>query len=168
MLPYLKAVRSTECSQGLKILWWGISEKKIVIPTLVSVRLQFSAKSKMASILTCFDLTTFALFTRITTQTSTRSYEIACNECRFSLLASTEQTEYLGETLYWHRSTCTLTREVIWQKIQTRAQLYKGRCANPGLNFNPGFYISFFQSLLEKIFPILIRTSNDQIASKKI
>ena len=40
--------------------------------------------------------------------------------------------------------------------------------AFPGLNFNPGFYISFFQSLLEKIYPILFRTSNDQIASKKI
>ena len=40
--------------------------------------------------------------------------------------------------------------------------------ASPGLNFNAGFYISFFQSLLEKIFPILFRTSNDQIASKKI
>ena len=40
--------------------------------------------------------------------------------------------------------------------------------ASPGLNFNAGFYISFFQSLLEKIFPILFRTSNDQISSKKI
>ena len=40
--------------------------------------------------------------------------------------------------------------------------------AGPGLNFNAGFYISFFQNLLEKIFPILFRTSNDQIASKKI
>ena len=40
--------------------------------------------------------------------------------------------------------------------------------ASPGLNFNAVFYISFFQNLLEKIFPILFRTSNDQIASKKI
>ena len=40
--------------------------------------------------------------------------------------------------------------------------------ASPGLNFNAGFYISFFQSLLEKIFPLLFRTSNDQIANKKV
>ena len=39
---------------------------------------------------------------------------------------------------------------------------------NPGLNFNPAFFISLFKSLLGKIFPILFRTSNDQIASKKI
>ena len=39
---------------------------------------------------------------------------------------------------------------------------------SPGLNFNAGFYISFFRGLLEKIFPILFKTSNDQIASKKI
>ena len=36
------------------------------------------------------------------------------------------------------------------------------------LNLNPGFFISLFNSLLGKIFPILFRTSNDQIASKKI
>ena len=40
--------------------------------------------------------------------------------------------------------------------------------ASLGLNFDAGFYIYFFQSLLEKIFPILFRISNDQIASKKI
>ena len=39
---------------------------------------------------------------------------------------------------------------------------------NPGLNFNPAFFISLFKSLLGKIFTILFRTSNDQIASKKI
>ena len=40
--------------------------------------------------------------------------------------------------------------------------------SNPGLNFNPAFFISLFKSLLGKIFTILFRTSNDQIASKKI
>ena len=40
--------------------------------------------------------------------------------------------------------------------------------ASPGLNFNAGLYISFFQSLLEKISLFFLRTSNDQIASKKI
>ena len=40
--------------------------------------------------------------------------------------------------------------------------------ASPGLNFNAGLYISFFQSLLEKISLFFFRTSNDQIASKKI
>ena len=39
---------------------------------------------------------------------------------------------------------------------------------NPGLNFNPAFFISLFKSLFGKIFTILFRTSNDQIASKKI
>ena len=39
---------------------------------------------------------------------------------------------------------------------------------NPGLNFNPGLFISFFKSLFGKIFTILFRTSNDQIASKNI
>ena len=40
--------------------------------------------------------------------------------------------------------------------------------SNPGLNFNPAFFISLFKSLFGKIFTILFRTSNDQIASKKI
>ena len=40
--------------------------------------------------------------------------------------------------------------------------------SNPGLNFNPAFFISLFKSLLGKVFTILFRTSNDQIASKKI
>ena len=40
--------------------------------------------------------------------------------------------------------------------------------AIPGLNFNAGLYISFFQSLLQKISLFLFRTSNDQIASKNI
>ena len=39
---------------------------------------------------------------------------------------------------------------------------------NPGLNFNSGFFISLSKSLLGKIFTIIFRTSNDQIASKKI
>ena len=39
---------------------------------------------------------------------------------------------------------------------------------NPGLNFNSGFFISLSKSLLGKIFTINFRTSNDQIASKKI
>ena len=39
---------------------------------------------------------------------------------------------------------------------------------NPGLTFNPGFFISLFKSLFGKIFTILFRTSNDQIASKNI
>ena len=39
---------------------------------------------------------------------------------------------------------------------------------NPGLNFNSGFFISLFKSLLRKIFTVLFRKSNDQIASKKI
>ena len=40
--------------------------------------------------------------------------------------------------------------------------------SNPRLNFNPAFFISLFKSLFGKIFTILFRTSNDQIASKKI
>ena len=40
--------------------------------------------------------------------------------------------------------------------------------SNPELNFNPAFFISLFKSLFGKIFTILFRTSNDQIASKKI
>ena len=40
--------------------------------------------------------------------------------------------------------------------------------SNPGLNCNPPFFISLFKSLLGKIFTILLRTSNNQIASKKI
>ena len=40
--------------------------------------------------------------------------------------------------------------------------------ANPGLNCNPAFFISLFKSILGKIFTILFRTSNDQIASKNI
>ena len=40
--------------------------------------------------------------------------------------------------------------------------------SNPALNFNPAFFISLLKSLLGKIFTILFRTSNDQIASKKI
>ena len=40
--------------------------------------------------------------------------------------------------------------------------------ASPRLNFNAGFYISFFQSLLDKIFSVLFGTSNDQLAIKKI
>ena len=40
--------------------------------------------------------------------------------------------------------------------------------SNPGLNFNPAFFISLFKSLFGKIFTILFRTSNDQIASKNI
>ena len=39
---------------------------------------------------------------------------------------------------------------------------------NPGLNCNPAFFISLFKSILGKIFTILFRTSNDQIASKNI
>ena len=39
---------------------------------------------------------------------------------------------------------------------------------SPGLNFNPAFFISLFKSLFGKIFTILFRTSNDQLASKKI
>ena len=39
---------------------------------------------------------------------------------------------------------------------------------NPGLNFNSGFFNSLFKSLLWKFFTILFKTSNDQIASKKI
>ena len=39
---------------------------------------------------------------------------------------------------------------------------------NPELNFNSGFFISLSKSLLGKIFTINFRTSNDQIASKKI
>ena len=39
---------------------------------------------------------------------------------------------------------------------------------NPGLNFNSGFFIPLSKSLLRKIFIILFRTSNDQIAGKKI
>ena len=40
--------------------------------------------------------------------------------------------------------------------------------SNPGVNSNPTFFISLFKSLFGKIFTILFRTSNDQIASKKI
>ena len=40
--------------------------------------------------------------------------------------------------------------------------------ASPGLNVNAGLYISFFQNLLEKFSLFFFRTSNDQIASKKI
>ena len=40
--------------------------------------------------------------------------------------------------------------------------------ANSGVNCNPGFFIPSFKNLLETIFPILVRTSSDQIASKKI
>ena len=40
--------------------------------------------------------------------------------------------------------------------------------SSPGLNFNPAFFISLFKSLFGKIFTILFRTSNDQLASKKI
>ena len=39
---------------------------------------------------------------------------------------------------------------------------------NPGLNCNPAFFISLFKSPFGKIFTILFRTSNDQIASKNI
>ena len=39
-----------------------------------------------------------------------------------------------------------------------KTQLFKGQ----------GFFISLFKSLLGKIFPVLYRTSNDQIAGKKI
>ena len=40
---------------------------------------------------------------------------------------------------------------------------------NPGLDLNPGFFISFFQSLLGKNFSsCFFRTSDDQIARKKI
>ena len=39
---------------------------------------------------------------------------------------------------------------------------------NLRLNFNPGFFISSFKSLLGKIFTIPFKTSNDQIAIKKI
>ena len=40
--------------------------------------------------------------------------------------------------------------------------------ASLGLNVNAGLYISFFQNLLEKFSLFFFRTSNDQIASKKI
>ena len=40
--------------------------------------------------------------------------------------------------------------------------------ANSGVNFNPGFFIPLFKNLSETIFPTLVRTSSDQIASKKI
>ena len=40
--------------------------------------------------------------------------------------------------------------------------------ANSGVNFNPGFFIPLFKNLSETIFPALVRTSSDQIASKKI
>ena len=39
---------------------------------------------------------------------------------------------------------------------------------NSGVNFTPGFFIPLFKNLLETIFTILVRTSRDQIASKKI
>ena len=47
---------------------------------------------------------------------------------------------------------------VVWRPIS----------ANAGVNLNPSFFIPLFKSLLETNFHILIRTSSDQIASKKI
>ena len=40
--------------------------------------------------------------------------------------------------------------------------------ANPGLNFNPGFYISLFKSCFGIILPTVFRAFNYQIAVKKI
>ena len=38
---------------------------------------------------------------------------------------------------------------------------------NPGLNFNPGFYISLFKSRFGIILPIVFRAFNYQIVVKK-
>ena len=66
------------------------------------------------------------------------------------------------------------TIEVVKAKIQDKEEFLQGPVvqrpisSNPELNFNPAFLISLFKSLFGKIFTILFRTSNDQIASKKI
>ena len=39
--------------------------------------------------------------------------------------------------------------------------------ANPGLNFNPGFYISLFKSRFGIILPTVFRAFNYQIVVKK-
>ena len=39
--------------------------------------------------------------------------------------------------------------------------------ANPGLNVNPGFFISLFNSFLLIIFSIPFRISNNQIVDEK-
>ena len=39
--------------------------------------------------------------------------------------------------------------------------------ANPGLNFNPGFYISLFKSCFGIILPTVFRAFNYQIVVKK-
>ena len=57
-----------------------------------------------------------------------------------------------------HEILCSLQGSVVQRLIST----------NPGLNCNPAFFISLFKSILGKIFTILFRTSNDQIASKNI
>ena len=57
-----------------------------------------------------------------------------------------------------HEILCSLQGSVVQRLIST----------NPGLNCNPAFFISLFKSILRKIFTILFRTSNDQIASKNI
>ena len=39
--------------------------------------------------------------------------------------------------------------------------------ANPGLNFNPGFYISLFKICFGIILPIVFKAFNHQIVVKK-
>ena len=64
--------------------------------------------------------------------------------------------------IYEKGKTCTVLAKLLGPVVQRPIS------SNPGLNFNPAFFISLFKSLLGKIFTILFRTSNDQIASKKI
>ena len=49
------------------------------------------------------------------------------------------------------------------KKKQTNKKHEKKKIPNPGLKFNPSFFISLFKNLLKKIFPFLFRTSNHHV-----
>ena len=82
-----------------------------------------------------------------------------------------EKKRYLGpvQTLYFIRaeSNSNLGRRNWCRRRSLGLVARRSVSANPGLNFNPGFFFFCSQALSRIIFSILFRTSTHQIVGKK-